>query len=68
MENVGKRLEQAQDAYQDAFGQLSRGKGNVLSQVETLKALGAKTGKSIGVEFENVDGEVAQIEGQQGEE
>jgi DNA recombination protein RmuC len=58
----------AQDAYQDAFGQLSRGKGNVLSQVETLKALGAKTGKSIGVEFENVDGEVAQIEGQQGEE
>lgn len=62
MEDVGKRLEQAQDAYQDAFGQLSRGKGNVLSQVETLKALGAKTGKSIGVEFEDVDGDVAQIE------
>ncbi len=64
MENVGKRLEQAQDAYQDAFGQLSRGRGNVLSQVETLKALGAKTGKSIGVEFESSEGDVAQIEAQ----
>jgi hypothetical protein len=33
--------------------------------VETLKALGAKTGKSIGVEFEDVDGDVAQIEARQ---
>jgi DNA recombination protein RmuC len=62
MENVGKRLEQAQDAYQDAFGQLSRGRGNMLSQVESLKALGAKTSKTLPVEFEDVDGEVAQIE------
>jgi DNA recombination protein RmuC len=60
--NVGKRLEQAQDAYQDAFGQLSRGRGNMLSQVESLKALGAKTSKTLPVEFEDVDGEVAQIE------
>jgi DNA recombination protein RmuC len=52
MENVGRRLEQAQDAYQGAFGQLSRGRGNVLSQVETLKALGAKTTKTIGAEFD----------------
>lgn len=62
MENVGKRLDQAQDAYQNAFGQLSRGRGNVLSQVEILKSLGAKTGKSITVEFENPEGEIAQIE------
>lgn len=52
MENVGKRLDQAQDAYQDAFGQLSRGRGNVLSQVETLKALGAKTTKSLSVDYD----------------
>jgi DNA recombination protein RmuC len=64
MENVGKRLEQAQDAYQDAFGQLSRGRGNVLSQVESLKSLGAKTGKSIAVDFEEADGDVAQLEAQ----
>ena len=52
MENVGKRLGQAHDSYETAFGQLSRGRGNVLSQVESLKMLGAKTGKSIGVEFD----------------
>ncbi|MCC5992817.1 MAG: DNA recombination protein RmuC [Rhodobacteraceae bacterium] len=62
MENVGKRLDQAQDAYQDAFGQLSRGRGNLLSQVESLKALGAKTSKVLSVDFEDIDGEVAQIE------
>ena len=62
LENVGKRLEQAQVAYQNAFGQLSGGRGNLLSQVEGLKALGAKTGKSLSVEFEDVDGELAQIE------
>lgn len=56
MENVGKRMGQAQDAYQIAFGQLSRGRGNVLSQVETLKSLGARASKSIDVEFdEDVD-------------
>lgn len=62
MENVGKRLEQAQVAYQDAFGQLSRGRGNVLSQVESLKALGAKTSKTITVEFDDAGAEVAQID------
>jgi len=55
MENVGKRLEQAQDAYQGAFSQLSRGRGNVLSQVETLKSLGAKTTKAIGVDFDDLN-------------
>ena len=55
MENVGKRLEQAQDAYQGAFSQLSSGRGNVLSQVETLKSLGAKTTKAIGVDFDDLN-------------
>ena len=68
MENVGKRLGQAQDAYQDAFGQLSRGRGNLLSQVESLKSLGAKTGKSIDTDFDGAEGELAQIEAQQDEE
>ncbi len=55
METVGKRLEQAQTAYGDALGQLSRGRGNLLSQVEALKTLGAKASKSIGVAFEEDD-------------
>ena len=52
MEMVGKRLDQAQDAYQDAFGQLSRGRGNLLSQVETLKSLGARTTRSLTADFD----------------
>ncbi len=52
MESVGKRLGQASDAYDDAFNKLSRGRGNMLSQVESLKLLGAKTNKSINIEVE----------------
>ena len=55
MEAVGKRLGQAQDAYQNAFGQLSRGQGNLLSQVEKLKSLGARTTKTIGVDYDAAD-------------
>ena len=55
MEAVGKRLGQAQDAYQNAFGQLSRGHGNLLSQVEKLKSLGARTTKTIGVDYDAAD-------------
>ncbi|ARO13868.1 DNA recombination protein rmuC-like protein [Ketogulonicigenium robustum] len=52
MERVGKGIEGAQTAYESAIGQLSRGRGNVLSQVETLKTMGAKTSKAIGLDFD----------------
>ena len=52
MDKVGEKLIQAQDSYDVAFGQLSKGRGNVLSQVESLKTLGAKTSKSIGADFD----------------
>lgn len=52
MEGVGTRLRQAQDSYDAALGQLSQGSGNLLRQAEMLKALGAKTTKSIGMEFD----------------
>ncbi len=61
MENVGKSLGQATDAYDKAFDQLSRGRGNVLSQVDKLKGLGAKTSKSIAAEFDE-DERVPQLE------
>ena len=38
-----------------AFNQFSKGRGNVLSQVENLKTLGAKTSKSIDTDFENTE-------------
>lgn len=52
MEQVGTRLRQASTSYETAFGQLSRGNGNVLSQVEKLRTLGARTSKTLSVEFE----------------
>jgi DNA recombination protein RmuC len=52
MEGVGTRLRQAQDSYDVAIGQLSQRSGNLLRQTEMLKTLGAKTTKSIGMEFE----------------
>ncbi len=62
MNKVGKRLDQAQSAYQAAFVQLSRGRGNMLSQVEMLKTLGAKTTASIGADFDDTDGTTTMID------
>lgn len=71
IEGVGTRLRQAQDSYDTAIGQLSRGSGNLLWQAETLKVLGARTSKSINVEFDSDEtamieqgGELPGIEGQ----
>lgn len=55
MEGVGTRLRQAQGSYDAALGQLAQGGGNVLRQVEMLKTLGARTTKSIGMEFDGTD-------------
>jgi DNA recombination protein RmuC len=48
MELVGKRLVQTQSAHADAMTKLITGNGSLTRQVEMLKALGAKTNKSIG--------------------
>ena len=55
MERVGERLDQAQDSHSQAFSQLSKGRGNLISQVDSLKNLGAKASKTIQTEFENGD-------------
>ena len=55
MEKVGSRLDQAQSAFRDASSQLSSGHGNVISQVQMLKSLGAKTTKSIDTAYEPDD-------------
>ncbi len=47
MERLDKALGSARDSYDKAVGQLSRGKGNVLRQLEQLKAMGATTTKSL---------------------
>ena len=62
MERVGERLEQAQDSYAQAFSQLSKGKGNVIAQVESLKNLGAKTSKKINTEFDGSDDNTVKLQ------
>ena len=52
MEEVGRHLTQAQGAHETAMGRLSQGGGNLLGQADKLKKLGARTQKSIAVEFD----------------
>ncbi|MCY4209165.1 MAG: DNA recombination protein RmuC [Roseovarius sp.] len=52
MEKVGRSLDQAKESHDKAFNQLSRGRGNVIFQVEKLKTLGANASKSINAEHD----------------
>lgn len=58
MEGVGTRLRQAQESYDTALGQLSRGTGNLLWQAETLRSLGAKTSRRITTGFDQAQGAI----------
>ncbi len=49
---MGRALDGAKAAQIKALGQLSEGKGNLVSQVEQLKRLGAKTSKSLALAFD----------------
>jgi DNA recombination protein RmuC len=44
---IGKNINDAKESYEKALGKLSEGPGNLVRQVEMMKALGAKTVKSI---------------------
>ena len=44
---VGKSIDTTKSSYQDAMSKLTGGKGNLISQTERLKELGAKVKKSI---------------------
>ncbi len=47
IEQIGKRIENAQQSYDAAMNKLSTGKGNLISRVEKLKTLGAKAKKQL---------------------
>jgi DNA recombination protein RmuC len=47
LEQIGKRLDQAQSSYHDAFSKLKSGKGNLIKAAEKVKELGVKPSKSI---------------------
>jgi DNA recombination protein RmuC len=44
---VGKQINASQESYKAAMGKLSEGRGNLISRVEKLKTLGAKTKKAL---------------------
>lgn len=45
--DVGKKMDQAKDSYKEAMSKLYEGRGNIVKGIQNLKALGAKTTKSI---------------------
>ena len=47
LESVGKNIDQAQSQFQQAYKQLSQGRGNLISRAEKLRALGVKAGKRL---------------------
>ncbi len=47
LKNVGTNLERTKAVYDQAFNKLSEGRGNLISRVEKIKELGAKTTKSL---------------------
>jgi DNA recombination protein RmuC len=47
LEDVGKNLDLARKSYDNAYGQLTTGRGNLISRVQKLETLGAKTKKEI---------------------
>ncbi len=47
MQDIGQRIRQTQESYDQAMTRLSTGQGNVIRQVEMLKELGAKAGKQL---------------------
>ena len=55
MEDVGKSLDGAVRAHGQAMDRLTRGSGNVVGQVEKLRALGARAQKRISVDHDAED-------------
>lgn len=44
---IGRSMDSAKDTYEEAMNKLTTGKGNLISRVENIQKLGAKTSKSL---------------------
>ena len=53
LEQIGKRLDQAQSSYHDAFNKLKSGKGNLIKAAEKVKELGVRPNKVIAINLLN---------------
>lgn len=52
LEKVGEQLDRARASHAAAVDKLSRGRGNLIGQFETMKQLGARTSKDIGLDHD----------------
>jgi DNA recombination protein RmuC len=57
LEQIGKRLDQAQSSYHDAFNKLKSGKVNLIKAAERVKELGVKPSKTIANNHLNLNDE-----------
>ena len=55
LEEVGRHIDKANVVYEEAYKKLSSGKGNLLSRVEGIRELGAKTAKRLKVDMEDIE-------------
>jgi DNA recombination protein RmuC len=62
MGSLDKRLKEARTLYDSAMRKLSSGNGNVISNIEKLKDLGARTTKSLPAYVLHEKGENARAE------
>ena len=51
LKEVGMRLTQAKNSYDEAYGKLSTGRGNLVRQAELLKGMGVKAKKALPAEL-----------------
>lgn len=51
LKRIGDNLDKAKENYNDAFGKLSSGSGNLVGRVENLRKLGARTARQIDRKF-----------------
>lgn len=64
-QKVGNQMDKARETWDDAYKQLTRGKGNLISQAEQMKEYKIKTGKSLPAQL---IAEAQLEDGMQGEE
>ncbi|EKF75196.1 hypothetical protein A11A3_04430 [Alcanivorax hongdengensis A-11-3] len=57
MDDVGDKIDKAQQAWQLTYNRLSRGRGNLLGQAHKLQDLGAKARRNLPSPGDDVDGE-----------
>lgn len=65
MMRIGKQLNTVTGSYDEAMKKLSEGRGTILSRTEKLKALGAKTSKSLPAELVDLEDDAVNDGGHQ---